>query len=53
MLVGSQLHIQIRADSVHSAGALRTQAGTLQQSLEASGAALSSLSIRGQADDVE
>lgn len=53
MLVGSQLHIQIRADSVHSADALRTQAGTLQQSLEASGAALSSLSIRGQADDVE
>ena len=53
MLIGSQLHIQIRADSVHSAGALRTQAGTLQQSLEASGAALSSLSIREQADDVE
>jgi hypothetical protein len=50
VLVGSQLHIQIRADSVTSAAALRAQADTLQQSLQATGAALSSLSISEQAD---
>lgn len=51
VLIGSALHIQIRSDSVHSTAALRAQADTLQQSLAASGATLSSLSISGQADD--
>lgn len=45
MLVGGALHIQIQTDTADSAAALRAQAGMLQQSLEASGAALASLAI--------
>jgi hypothetical protein len=50
VLVGNALHIQIEADTPESAAALRSQAGALQQSLEASGATLSSLSINLHTD---
>jgi hypothetical protein len=50
VLVGGALHIQIQTDTAESAAALRAQAGVLQQSLEASGAALASLAINLPAD---
>lgn len=50
VLVGGALHIQIQTDTVESAAALRAQAGVLQHSLEASGAALASLAINVPAD---
>jgi hypothetical protein len=50
VLVGGALHIQIQTDTVESAAALRAQAGVLQHSLEASGAALASLAINLPAD---
>lgn len=50
VLVGDALHIQIQADTPESAAALRSQTGALQQSLAATGATLSSLSINLQSD---
>ena len=50
VLVGNTLHIQIQASTSESAAALRSQTGALQQSLEATGATLSSLSINLHSD---
>lgn len=50
VLVGNALHIQIQAGTAESAAALRSRTGALQQSLEAAGATLSSLSINLQSD---
>jgi hypothetical protein len=50
VLVGDALHIQIQADTPESAAVLRSKTGALQQSLEATGATLASLSINLKSD---
>ena len=54
VLVGGQVHIQLRTGSEQSAVALRAYAGALEQSLGAAGSVLSSLTIsqREAASDV-
>jgi hypothetical protein len=47
-LVGSQLHLQVDADSEDTAATLRAWAGALQQAMDAAGAPLSSLSIQAE-----
>lgn len=46
VLVGDQLHIQVRTDSEAAGALLRGQAGSLEAALEAAGSPLSSLDIR-------
>lgn len=48
LLVGGQVHIQVQAGSEASAAALRLHAGELEQSMDAAGSPLSSLTISGQ-----
>jgi hypothetical protein len=45
VLVGDQVHIQVRTGSTGSAAALRLHAGALEQSMAAAGSPLSSLTI--------
>ncbi len=48
LLVGGQVHIQVQAGSEASAAALRLHAGALEQSMDAAGSPLASLTIGGQ-----
>lgn len=48
VMVGDQVHIQIRTGSEESAAALRLGAGALEQSMDAAGSPLSSLTIGRQ-----
>lgn len=48
VMVGDQVHIQVRTGSEQSAAALRLGAGALEQSMDAAGSPLSSLTIGRQ-----